>query len=132
MYQTPIVARGFNHQSFYRQPVSNLRQVTEIVSNRNNETQNISNMTPISYSLSSNEKSVSNNVNRQQQTYSTLNDNIKQRTDLRRELKEVNKQSTQPILYYQESNSANHLPNTFRIDNFSKQRMNVFHVDLFY
>jgi hypothetical protein len=39
MHQTSTAAHGFNHQSFYRQPVSNLRQINEIVWNRNNEAQ---------------------------------------------------------------------------------------------
>ena len=41
MYHTPISAHGFNHQSFYRQPVSNLRQINDLISNRENKTQRI-------------------------------------------------------------------------------------------
>lgn len=41
MYQTPISAHGFNHQSFYRQPVSNLRQINDLIYSRENKPQRI-------------------------------------------------------------------------------------------
>lgn len=36
MHQSPSTAHGFNHQSLFRQPVSNLRQMNEVVWNQNN------------------------------------------------------------------------------------------------
>lgn len=45
MYHTPISAHGFNHQSFYRQPVSNLRQINDLISNRENKTERIQDVT---------------------------------------------------------------------------------------
>jgi hypothetical protein len=71
MYQSPIAAHGFNHQSLFRQPVSNLRQIHEIVWNRNNETQQMSGDIPYAYSSIPNQQSVSEYENIANQVYAS-------------------------------------------------------------
>lgn len=54
MYPTTTVPHGFNHQSFYRQPMSNLRQINNVVWNQNNEMQQINNANLNGYSMNPN------------------------------------------------------------------------------
>lgn len=85
MYQTPIGTHGFNHQSFYRQPVSNLRQINEIVWNRSNEAQQTSGMMPPSFSSFSHQQSISQRTHMEKQIYPSLEDAMKHQSELRRD-----------------------------------------------
>jgi hypothetical protein len=74
MYQSPIVAYGFNHQSLHRQPVSNLRRINEIVWNQNNEIQRMGGVMPHSFSSVPNQQSISDYANLEKQRYLSSND----------------------------------------------------------
>ena len=73
MYQSPVSTHGFNHQSFYRQPVSNLRQINEIVWNRTNEIQQ--------------SHTVPQRANMDKHIYSSLEEAMKHQSELRKEPK---------------------------------------------
>ena len=92
MYQSPVTTHGFNHQSFFRQPVSNLRQVNDVVWNRKNETQYTNNPTSLTYGTAANQQYVPGYANTDNGYYSTSKDQS-----------EFQIQPSQPVLGYQEN-----------------------------
>ena len=74
MYDKPRAPHGFNHQSFFRQPVSNLRPIHQLVQNESNhELKPGSNSSP-SYPSAEGQPSVSKYANIDKQTYSLMVD----------------------------------------------------------
>jgi hypothetical protein len=67
MNQAPIMAYGFNHQSFYHQPVSNMRQINDVMWNRGNENQQM--VISPSYSANPNQQFVTYHPNLQGQPH---------------------------------------------------------------
>jgi len=73
MHQSPAVAHGFNHQSFFQQPVSNLRQINEVLRNQNNEIQQTRGVRPYSFPSIPHQQFISEYATLEQ-IYSSLND----------------------------------------------------------
>ncbi|CAF0773843.1 unnamed protein product [Rotaria sordida] len=90
MHQIPIIAHGFNHQSCYRQPMSNLRQIHEVVSNRNSVNQQIDSSTSSSFSSVSSSQPIFEHVNLEKQINSTSNNNIQQHIGLNQDSNGIN------------------------------------------
>lgn len=74
MYQSPVNAHGFNPQSIYRQPISNLRQVNDLNWNHDNRTQRIYDNIPYEQYSVGNQQIAPGYGNFGQQNYSSLND----------------------------------------------------------
>ena len=114
MYQSPIAAHGFNHQSFYRQPVSNLRQIHEVVWNRNNAMQPTNGIAPYAYSSNANQQFVPEYGNLDKQFYPPpMNAN------------EVKTHSSKTVINNHRNNVPNNLPQTTNNGNLSSRRMFV-------
>ncbi|CAF2335899.1 unnamed protein product [Rotaria sp. Silwood2] len=122
MHQTPIVSHGFNHQSFYRQPISNLRQIHEVVSNRNNETQHIDNVTPSSFPSISNQQPIFEHMNLEKEIKSPLNDNIQQQIELNRDSQDFQQRLKKLMINNQESGFAKDLLGASKTNNTVKRQ----------
>ncbi len=117
MYQPPNAAHGFNHQSFFRQPVSNLRPINELLWNqKNNEIQQMNGIIPYSFPSISNQQSISEYPTIEQ-LYSSVNDP---------NVVTINSQNSLNNKY--ENNFAKNLPHMPQIDNRSKSRMCLFFI----
>lgn len=100
MYQSPIIAHGFNHQSLYRQPVSNLRQMNDVVWNKNGDMSQINGIMPETLSSATNQQPNSGYTNLGHQRNSTLNN-----------LNNVNVHSQNGLINGYQNNVAKNLPN---------------------
>jgi len=112
MYQPPIITHGFNRQSFHRQPVSNLRQINDIVWNQNNDIQQTGGIIPQSFSSISNQQLISEYANLEKQLYSSLSNS-----------NGVKLHSQKPLIHNYENSLATALLQMTRTDDPSKRRM---------
>lgn len=106
MYQPPVTAHGFNHQSLYRQPVSNLKQINEVIWNRDNRTEQIGGSIP-------HQQFASTYENLDEQSYSSLKDPNK-----------VWIPSDNSTLNNHVNGLSKHIPTMTKTDHLSTRRMN--------
>jgi len=108
MYQTPIIAHGFNRQSFYRQPISSLRQINEVAWNRKNE------IDPNAHVTIVNQQFVPEYENLENKFYSSVNGS-----------NEVQKYLSKAVVNYHENGLSKNLPETMETGHSSTRRMCV-------
>jgi hypothetical protein len=106
MHPRPIVPHGFNHQSYYRQPVLNLKPINQIVWNGNQNQQQMGLMNSSSLSSVHNQSSASRPANAQHSIRLELTNHMQPQIEHRQDLSEPRQSSNNEVNHPQGNGSA--------------------------